>query len=71
MRRMLYGFNAVFTTLLLGAVLLLINFLPYVPKLSRYDFVTPIFGGTYDWTQSRLYSLSPRLRATWPILKRR
>ncbi len=69
MRRLLYGFNAVFTTLLLGAVLLLINLLPYVPKLSRYDFVTPIFAGTYDWTQSRLYSLSPRSRATLADLK--
>ncbi|HBI42269.1 MAG TPA: hypothetical protein DDY78_05345 [Planctomycetales bacterium] len=69
MRRLLYGFNAVFTTLLLGAVLLLVNLLPYVPKLSRYDFVTPIFAGTYDWTQSRLYSLSDRSRATLADLK--
>ena len=69
MRRLLYGFNAVFTTLLLGAVLLLINLLPYIPKLSRYDFVTPIFAGTYDWTQARLYSLSPRSRATLADLK--
>ena len=67
MRRLLYGFSTVFTTILLIAVLLVINLLPYIP--SRYDPLSPLLQTTFDWTKSRLYSLSPRSRETLTHLK--
>ena len=35
MRRLMYGFNAVFSTLLLASILLILNFVPYMPALGR------------------------------------
>jgi hypothetical protein len=49
LRRLLYGYNAVLTGLLLLAILLVANVLVY-------NYVTPSF----DWTQSGIYSLSDR-----------
>lgn len=53
MRRLLYGYNAVFSSVLLLLILLLVNVLSYAP-------VKPftLFAQTGDWTKSRLYSLS-------------
>jgi hypothetical protein len=53
MRRLMYGYNAIFTSILLVLILLLVNVLAYAP-------VRPftLFAHTGDWTQSRLYSLS-------------
>lgn len=53
MRRLLYGYNAIFTSILLLLILFLINVLAYAP-------VKPftLFAQTGDWTKSRLYSLS-------------
>jgi hypothetical protein len=65
MRRLLYGFSAGFTALLLVCVLLLVNLLPY---LGRYDPL-PFLNMTFDWTQSRLYTLSDRSRAELASLK--
>jgi hypothetical protein len=67
MRRLLYGFSTVFTVLLLVAVLLLVNLLPYIP--SRYNPLSSLLNATFDWTQARLYSLSDRSRATLANLK--
>jgi ABC-type uncharacterized transport system len=49
LRRLLYGYNAVLTGLLLLAILLVANVL-------IYNYVTPSF----DWTQSGIYTLSDR-----------
>src|SRR5262249_55053672 len=57
MRRLLYGYNAVLTAVLLAVILALLNVLPY-------SHVWP-FGyldRPYDWTASRLYTLSDRSR---------
>ena len=53
MRRLLYGYNAVFSSVLVIVILLLVNVLSYAP-------VRPfsLFAQTGDWTQSRIYSLS-------------
>ncbi len=51
-RRLLYGYNTVLTTLLLMAILIVINVLVYV------NFATAI-----DFTASNLYSLSSRSKA--------
>jgi hypothetical protein len=53
MRRLLYGYNAVFSSVLVIVILLLVNVLSYAP-------VKPfsLFAQTSDWTQSRIYSLS-------------
>ncbi len=53
MRRLMYGYNAIFTSVLLILILLLVNVLAYAP-------VRPftLFAHTGDWTQSRLFSLS-------------
>ena len=54
MRRLLYGYNAVLTGLLLLAILGLINVLAYVhvPPFT-------LFSKQIDWTPSQLYTLSP------------
>ncbi|HVS39159.1 MAG TPA: hypothetical protein VMS17_26610, partial [Gemmataceae bacterium] len=52
MRRLMYGYNAFFSSFLLLAVLLLINVLGYSPL--------PVFGAlqkTYDWTANQVYTL--------------
>jgi hypothetical protein len=57
LRRLLYGYTAVLSLLLLIAILLLVNLLPYVPMkpFSR-------LAETYDWTEASIYSLSPASR---------
>jgi hypothetical protein len=52
LRRVVYGFTAVLTSLLLLAVLAVPNVLAYAPPFSRF------FGKTYDWTQLKVYTLS-------------
>ena len=69
MRRLMYGFNAVFSTLLLATILLILNFVPYMPALGAHDFVHKFFAGTFDWTQARIYSLSERTKNTLENLK--
>ncbi|HLJ92226.1 MAG TPA: Gldg family protein [Gemmataceae bacterium] len=49
LRRLLYGYNAVLTGLLLLAILLVLNVLVY-------NYVTPSF----DWTESGIYTLSDK-----------
>lgn len=53
MRRILYGANTLITTVLLFAILGLINVLSFV-NLGRFDF----FNSTFDYTESSLYTLS-------------
>jgi hypothetical protein len=52
LRRLLYGYNAVFSSLLLAAVLGLINILPYS---DVYPF--SLANKAYDWTSKRIYTL--------------
>jgi hypothetical protein len=49
LRRLLYGYNAVLTGLLLVAILMVVNVLVF-------NYLTPSF----DWTQSGIYTLSDR-----------
>lgn len=51
LRRLLYGFNAALSGLLLLAVLMVLN-------IFVYTFVT----ASYDWTESSIYTLSDRSR---------
>jgi ABC-type uncharacterized transport system len=69
MRRLLYGFNAVFSSLLLAAILLLVNLLPYNVQMGPNDFLHKFFTSTFDWTQARIYSLSDRSKNTLSDLK--
>lgn len=55
MRRLLYGYNAVLTGVLLFAVLGLLNILAYVP-LSPFT----LFNKQIDLTPSQMYTLAPR-----------
>jgi hypothetical protein len=57
MRRLLYGYNAVLTGLLLLAILGVFNVLTYV-RLWPFTY----FSNTTDWTTSSIYSLSPASR---------
>lgn len=57
MRRILYGANTVITTLLLLAILGVVNVLSFV-NLGKIDF----FNTTFDYTQSNLYTLSSGTR---------
>jgi hypothetical protein len=64
MRRLLYGYNAFFSSFLLLAVLLLVNVLCYSPL--------PVFSAlkrTYDWTASGVYTLSPATQSQLAALK--
>jgi hypothetical protein len=54
LRRLLYGYNAVLTGLLLFAVLLVLNLLVYA--FQERGLISPV----YDCTASSLYTLSPR-----------
>jgi hypothetical protein len=56
MRRLIYGYNAVLTGLLLLAVLALPNVLSYAAPFSG------VMGATDDWTKSRVYTLQPATR---------
>lgn len=64
MRRMLYGFNAVLGTLLLLAILGLVNVLAYV-SVAPFSYAKENF----DWTASGIYSLSPATRSMLTDLK--
>jgi ABC-type uncharacterized transport system len=64
MRRLLYGYNAFFSSFLLLAVLLLINEFCYSQL--------PVFGAlkhTYDWTAGGVYTLSPATQSQLAALK--
>jgi hypothetical protein len=58
MRRLLYGYNAVLSCLVLLLILLLVNVLAYarIPPFTALN-------KTYDWTSSGIYTLSDRTRA--------
>lgn len=53
LRRLLYGYNAVLSTLLLVIVLLLVNVLSFV-RLPPFE----VMSKTFDWTYSRQFSLN-------------
>lgn len=55
-RRLVYGFNVVLSTLLLLAVLVLPNVLAYAEPFTRF------FGRPFDWTASDINTLSPLMR---------
>jgi len=57
MRRILYGANTIITTLLLIAILGVVNVLSFV-NLGKVDF----FNTTFDYTQFNLYTLSSGTR---------
>jgi hypothetical protein len=52
MRRLMYGYNAVLTGLLLLGILVFVNLLPYLP-LGSFD----VFNIRSDWTASGLFTL--------------
>src|SRR5207302_74013 len=54
LRRLLYGYNAVLTGLLVLAILTVLNVLTYVPLPAWGSF----FSKPSDWTQSNLFTLS-------------
>jgi hypothetical protein len=60
LRRLLYGFNAVLTGLLVLAILIVLN-------VSTYVSVIPAWGSFFskpsDWTEASLYTLSPASKA--------
>src|SRR5262245_20753945 len=51
LRRLLYGYNAVLTSVLLLAILVALNVLAYVP-FAPFSYVN----ATYDWTTGTFYS---------------
>jgi hypothetical protein len=55
LRRLLYGYNAVLTGLLVLAILTVLNVLTYVPLPAWGSF----FSKPSDWTASSIYTLSP------------
>lgn len=55
-RRLIYGYNAVLTGLLLLAVLALPNVLAYAEPFTRF------FGRPFDWTQSGVNTISDKMR---------
>jgi hypothetical protein len=64
MRRLLYGYNAVLTTLLLAAILGLVNLLAY-SRVGPFAF----FQKTFDWTTTGLYTLSDSTRSVLASLR--
>lgn len=69
LRRLLYGFNAVLSALLLLAVLVFLNVLTYVPwqdfGKSSYAVLRPlkylaIVNTQHDWSRASIYSLSDK-----------
>jgi hypothetical protein len=56
LRRTIYGYNVVLTTLLLVAVLTLPNVLAYAEPFTRF------FGRPFDWTESKINAISAPLR---------
>jgi hypothetical protein len=65
LRRLLYGYNAVLTGLLLLLILVVVNVLPYVP-LWPFTYL----GRSYDWTESSLYTLSSGSKGLLEHLKK-
>ncbi|MFO0845356.1 MAG: Gldg family protein [Gemmataceae bacterium] len=55
-RRIVYGYNVVLTTILLLAVLALPNVLAYAEPFTRF------FGRPFDWTATDINSISPLMR---------
>ncbi|HXG10437.1 MAG TPA: GldG family protein [Gemmataceae bacterium] len=55
LRRLLYGYNAALTGLLLLAILVVLNVLTYLPAKPFSVLSKP-----YDWTTQSIYSLSPK-----------
>ncbi|MFO0877327.1 MAG: Gldg family protein [Gemmataceae bacterium] len=55
-RRLVYGFNVVLSTLLLLAVLVLPNVLAYAEPFTRF------FGRPFDWTATDINTISPLMR---------
>ncbi len=65
MRRLMYGYNAFFSSFLLLAVLLLVNVLGYSPLPAFANLAK-----TYDWTANQVYTLSPATVAQLTDLKK-
>jgi ABC-type uncharacterized transport system len=66
LRRLLYGYNAVLSGILLLAILVVVNLLAYVPFWPFTAAAAP-----YDWTASHVYSLSPASREVLQRLDKR
>jgi hypothetical protein len=64
MRRLLYGFNAVLSTLLLIAILGLVNVLAYV-SVAPFSYAKQAI----DWTGSGIYTISPAMQNLLADLK--
>jgi hypothetical protein len=60
MRRTVYGFNALLGTVLLIAVLGLLNLLAYTDPIDRVT--GRALTREYDWTKTGIYTLSPRTK---------
>jgi hypothetical protein len=58
LRRVVYGYNAVVGTALLTCILVLVNFLPYI-QVPPFKYLSQ----TYDWTTSKIFSLSDESKA--------
>jgi hypothetical protein len=58
LRRVVYGYNAVVGSSLLVCILVLVNFLPYI-QLPPFKYLSQ----TYDWTTSKIFSLSDESKA--------
>ncbi len=58
LRRVVYAYNAVVGSSLLFCILVLVNFLPYI-QLSPFKYLSQ----TYDWTTSKIFSLSDESKA--------
>jgi hypothetical protein len=58
MRRLLYGYNAVLTTLLVAAILGVLNLLAY-SRVGPFAF----FSKSFDWTTTGIYTLSDQTKA--------
>jgi hypothetical protein len=64
LRRALYAYNAAVGTSLLACILVLANFLPYV-QVVPFKYLSQ----TYDWTTSKIYSLSDQSKGILVGLK--
>lgn len=65
MRRLMYGYNAVFSTLLLVVILAIINVLAYSP-VWPFSYLN---GQPIDWTTGHIYSLKPDSKKLLGMLK--
>ncbi len=64
LRRALYAYNAAVGTSLLACILVLANFLPYV-QVVPFKYLSQ----TYDWTTSKIYSLTDKSKGILTGLK--